>query len=113
MVLTADGKAASVVGTVPVATTTSTTALSTSAAPISLSSSMMGSIGGTVVLSLKQARPKPSYVSAKQSFALRPDRDGQVCRCGSADGCLLGQQSADRRAAICRLQRHLAAGLRA
>ncbi|UUZ50558.1 hypothetical protein LP420_12610 [Massilia sp. B-10] len=47
MVLTADGKAASVVGTVPVATTTSTTALSTSAAPISLSSSMMGSIGGT------------------------------------------------------------------
>lgn len=71
VVLTGDGKAASVVGTVPVATTTSTTALSTSAAPISLSDSMMGSIGGTVVLSPASAT-EAGYVSAKQSFSAGP-----------------------------------------
>lgn len=71
VVLTGDGKAASVVGTVPVATTTSTTALNTSAAPISLSDSMMGSIGGTVVLSPASAT-EAGYVSAKQSFAAGP-----------------------------------------
>ncbi len=50
VVLTADGKAASVIGAVPVATTTSTTALSTAAMPLVLAPSAVGSISGTVVL---------------------------------------------------------------
>ncbi len=71
VVLTADGKAASVIGAVPVATTTSTTALSTSAAPISLAASNTGSIAGSVVLSPASAT-EVGYVSAKQTFAAGP-----------------------------------------
>jgi hypothetical protein len=71
VVLTADGKAASVIGGLPVATTTSTTALSTAAAPISLADSMSGSIAGTVVLS-PASTTEVGYVSAKQSFAAGP-----------------------------------------
>lgn len=68
VVLTGEGKAASVVGSVPVASTTSTTALSTATVPLSLSDSMMGSIGGTVVLSPASAT-EVGYVSARQTFS--------------------------------------------
>lgn len=71
VVLTADGKAASVIGTVPVASTTSTTALSTAAAPISFADSAVGSIAGTIVLSPASAT-EVGYASAKQTFAAGP-----------------------------------------
>lgn len=71
VVITADDRAASVIATVPVATTTSTTVLSTTAAPISLATSTSGSISGVVTLTPASAT-EAAYVSAKQSFAAGP-----------------------------------------
>lgn len=71
VVLTADNSASAVVGAVPVASTTSTTALSTSAAPITLAASATGSIGGTVGLT-PVSLTETAFVSAKQSFAAGP-----------------------------------------
>jgi len=69
VVLTGDGMATSVVGTVPVASTTSTTVLSTSAAPISLTAgNLPGSISGIVTLS-PPTTGEAAFVSAKQTFA--------------------------------------------
>lgn len=69
VVLTGDGMATSVVGTVPVASTTSTTVLSTAAAPISLTAgNLPGSISGLVTLTPPSAG-EAAYVSAKQTFS--------------------------------------------
>lgn len=72
VVLTGNGMATSVVGTVPVATTTSTTVLSTAGTPITLSAGTFpGSISGTVTLS--PASPtEAAYVAARQTFAAGP-----------------------------------------
>ncbi|HEY0060681.1 MAG TPA: DUF4382 domain-containing protein [Telluria sp.] len=72
VVLTGNGMATSVVGAVPVATASSTTALSTSAAPIALApGALPGSISGTVVLS-PASTTEVGYVAAKQTFAAGP-----------------------------------------
>ena len=71
VVITADDRAASVVAAVPVASTTSTTALSTSAAPITMATSASGSISGTVTLA-PVSTTEAAYVAAKQSFAAGP-----------------------------------------
>ncbi|TFW24198.1 DUF4382 domain-containing protein [Massilia arenosa] len=71
VVITADNSAASVIGAVPVASTSSTTALSTAAAPIALADSAVGSIAGTVTLS-PASSTEAAYVAAKQSFAAGP-----------------------------------------
>lgn len=71
VVITADGNAASVVGAVPVATTTSITALSTAAAPINLVAGATGSISGAVTMTPASAT-EPAFVAAKQSFAAGP-----------------------------------------
>jgi hypothetical protein len=70
VVITANDSAASVVASVPVASTTSTTVLSTSAAPLLLAPGNTGSIGGTVTMT--PAGTEAAYVSAKQSFAAGP-----------------------------------------
>jgi len=71
VVITADNHAASVVAAVPVATTTSTTVLSTTSAPINLATSTSGAISGVVTLAPASAL-EPVYVAAKQSFAAGP-----------------------------------------
>jgi hypothetical protein len=71
VVITADDRAASVIGAVPVATTTSTTALSTAAAPINLVAGTTGSISGVVTMTPASAT-EPAFVAAKQSFAAGP-----------------------------------------
>jgi hypothetical protein len=71
VVITADDHAAAVVGAVPVASTTSNTALSTAAAPITMATSISGSIAGTVTLTPASAT-EAAYVAAKQSFAPGP-----------------------------------------
>ena len=71
VVITADNRAASVVAAVPVASVTSTTALSTSAAPITMTTSASGSISGTVTLTPASAT-EAAFVAAKQSFAAGP-----------------------------------------
>lgn len=71
VVITADNSAASVIATVPVASTTSTTALSTAAAPIALATGATGSIAGTVTLT-PPSSTEAAYVAAKQSFAAGP-----------------------------------------
>lgn len=71
VVITADDRAASVIGAVPVATATSTTALSTAAAPIALATSTSGSISGSVTLA-PVSTTEPAFVAAKQSFAAGP-----------------------------------------
>ncbi len=70
VVITANDSAASVVASVPVASTSSTTVLSTSSAPILLAPGTSGSIGGTVTMT--PASLDAAYVSAKQSFAAGP-----------------------------------------
>ncbi|MES3021933.1 MAG: DUF4382 domain-containing protein [Pseudomonadota bacterium] len=67
VVITADNRAASVVSAVPVATSTSTTSLSTAAAPLAMVASTQRSISGTVTLSPASAT-EAAYVYAKQSF---------------------------------------------
>jgi hypothetical protein len=71
VVITANDSAAAVVGAVPVASTTSTTALSTAAAPIALPASTVGTIGGTVTMT-PPSSTEAAYVAAKQSFASGP-----------------------------------------
>lgn len=70
VVITADGRAASVIGAVPVAATT-TTAVSTSTSPITLAASATGTIGGTVSLSPVSATTG-AYVAAKQTLSPGP-----------------------------------------
>lgn len=71
VVIGADGRASSVVTGVPVASATSTTALSTAAAPISLVASQSATISGTATLT-GVVVTEAAYVSAKQSFAAGP-----------------------------------------
>ena len=71
VVITADNSAAAVIGAVPVASTTSTTSLSTTAAPLTLAASTMGSIAGTVTMT-PPSTTEVAYVAAKQSFAAGP-----------------------------------------
>jgi uncharacterized membrane protein len=71
VVITADNSAAAVVGAVPVASSSSTTALSTAAAPLTLATSTMGSIAGTVTMT-PPSTLDVAYVAAKQSFAAGP-----------------------------------------
>lgn len=71
VVITADGNAASVIGTVPVATTSSITTLSTAAAPISLVAGATGSISGSATTT-PASSTEPVFVAAKQSFAAGP-----------------------------------------
>lgn len=71
VVITADNSAAAVIGAVPVASTTSTASLSTTAAPLLLTASTMGSIGGTVTLS-PPSSTEVAFVAARQSFSAGP-----------------------------------------
>jgi hypothetical protein len=71
VVITADDRAASVVGAVPVATTSTNVALSTAAAPITLAASTSGAIAGSVTLTPASAT-EAAYVAARQSFAAGP-----------------------------------------
>ena len=71
VVITADGNAASVVGAVPVATTSSITTLSTSAAPINLVAGTTGSISG-IATTTPASATEPVFVAAKQTFAAGP-----------------------------------------
>ncbi|MFS2136051.1 DUF4382 domain-containing protein [Duganella sp. Dugasp56] len=71
VVVTADSRAAAVVGTVPVTSTSATVAISTAAAPITLPATATGSIGGTVTLT-PASSTATAYVAAKQSFVAGP-----------------------------------------
>ncbi|MCE3606994.1 DUF4382 domain-containing protein [Massilia sp. P8910] len=62
------GRGAAVIGSVPVASTTGTTAVSTAAAPINLPVSLTRTISGTVTLSPVSATVKP-YVKVLQTIA--------------------------------------------
>jgi hypothetical protein len=70
VVIVGDGTAASVIGGVPVAATT-TTAVSTTAAPITLATSTTGTISGTVTLS-PVSTTTGAYVAAKQTLTGGP-----------------------------------------
>ncbi|MEO8838366.1 MAG: DUF4382 domain-containing protein [Herbaspirillum sp.] len=72
VVVTADNSATGVIATVPVATTASTTVVSTNATPIKLLPSSTHTISGTVALPANY--PDTSYVSvlAQQRFATGP-----------------------------------------
>jgi hypothetical protein len=69
VVITADNSAAAVVGAVPVAS--NITQLSTTAVPITLPVSIMGSIAGSVTLN-PASTTEAAYVAAKQSFGAGP-----------------------------------------
>ncbi len=73
VVITADNSATAVIAAVPVATTTSTTTLSSASAPINLvaAATAPGIIGGTVALA-PVSSTEVATVSAKQSFAAGP-----------------------------------------
>ena len=71
VVFTADSRATAVIGTVPVASTSSRIDISTSAAPIALQTSATGNIGGTVLLS-PSSTTEVGYVAAQQTFAAGP-----------------------------------------
>ncbi|WP_189396467.1 DUF4382 domain-containing protein [Janthinobacterium lividum] len=73
VVITADNSATAVIAAVPVATTTSTTTLSSASAPINLvaAATAPGIIGGTVALA-PVSTTELATVSAKQSFAAGP-----------------------------------------
>lgn len=73
VVITADNSATAVIAAVPVATTTSTTTLSSASAPINLvaAATAPGIIGGTVALA-PVSTTEVATVSAKQSFAAGP-----------------------------------------
>jgi hypothetical protein len=71
VVITADGHATAVIAGVPVLNTTSTTTVSTSAAPISLPTSTTGTISGTVTLN----PPSPDVIASvatTQTFTAGP-----------------------------------------
>jgi hypothetical protein len=72
VVITADNRATAVIAAVPVATVTSTVALSTVAAPITLltTTAPSRSISGSVTL--PAASTETGYVAAQQSFAAGP-----------------------------------------
>jgi hypothetical protein len=71
VVITADDHATAVITGVPVLSTTSTTTVSTSAAPITLPTSTMGSISGTVTLN--PLNPDViAFAAALQTFAPGP-----------------------------------------
>ena len=72
VVITAAGRAAAVVAAVPVATVSSTTSLSTLAAPLTLAASPVGSIAGNVSMTPAGASGEAAYVSARQTFAAGP-----------------------------------------
>ncbi len=67
VVITADGRAATVIGAVPVANASAKVNLSTAAAPITMPASQTGSIGGIVKLAPVSAT-EVATVSAKQTF---------------------------------------------
>jgi hypothetical protein len=69
IVITADNSAAEVIGAVPVGASGNTT-LGTSSAPLTLPTSAMASIAGTVTLPANAT--EAAYVAAKQSFAAGP-----------------------------------------
>ena len=71
VVVTADSRAAAVVGAVPVTSTSAMVAISQSAAPITLPASLTGSISGAVTLTPASAT-EAAYVAAKQTFAAGP-----------------------------------------
>ncbi|MES2899645.1 MAG: DUF4382 domain-containing protein [Pseudomonadota bacterium] len=71
VVVTGEGRNASVIGAVPVASTTSTTNLSTATAPIVLLTTAVNSISGKVTMTPVSAS-EAAYVAAKQSFAAGP-----------------------------------------
>jgi hypothetical protein len=71
VVVTADSRAAAVVGAVPVTSTSAMVPISQAAAPIGLPASLTGSIAGTVTLSPASAT-EAAYVAAKQTFAAGP-----------------------------------------
>lgn len=71
VVVTADAHAAAVVGAVPVTSTSVIVPLSTSAAPITLPTSVTGSIAGTVLLA-PVSTTATAYVDAKQTIAAGP-----------------------------------------
>ena len=71
VVITADGKAASVVSAVPVATASSNVTLSTTAAPITMADSAQSSISGTATLT-PASTTEAAYVAARQGFASGP-----------------------------------------
>lgn len=66
VVISADKSAAAIIGAVPVKSTTSTTVISTSAAPISLAASQSAQIRGTVTLN--PAITEGAYVAARQTL---------------------------------------------
>jgi hypothetical protein len=76
VVLTADGRTTKVIASVPVASTTSITALSTSAAPVTLPLSTtiptFRNISGIVTLSPTSSIDEAAYVAAKQTFGSNP-----------------------------------------
>lgn len=71
VVITADQRAAAVIGAVPVATSTSTTSVSSALLPITLTNATMASVGGVVTLS-PASSTEAAYVTARQSFAAGP-----------------------------------------
>jgi hypothetical protein len=71
VVVTADSRAAAVVGAVPVTSTSAMVAVSQVSAPITLPASLTGSIAGTVTLTPASAT-EAAYVAAKQTFAAGP-----------------------------------------
>ncbi|WP_256080557.1 DUF4382 domain-containing protein [Massilia sp. YIM B04103] len=71
VVITADDRAAGVVGAVPVAAGSTITALSTSAAPLTLPPSLQGSISGTVTLTPASAT-EVAMVTARQVISGGP-----------------------------------------
>lgn len=71
VVITADDHAATVIGTVPVASPTSIVKVSTDVAPIGLPAAVSGTISGTALLKPASAT-EVAYVAAKQSFASGP-----------------------------------------
>ena len=71
VVITADQRATSIIGAVPVTSTTATTSLSTSIAPINLAGSATGMISGVVTLT-PASTTEVAYVTAMQSIVSGP-----------------------------------------
>ncbi|KQV79150.1 hypothetical protein ASD15_21070 [Massilia sp. Root351] len=71
VVVTADSRAAAVIGAVPVTSTSAMVPVSQAATPIGLPASLTGSIAGTVTLAPASAT-EAAYVAAKQTFAAGP-----------------------------------------
>ncbi len=109
VVLTADGRTTKVIASVPVASTTSITAVSTSAVPITMPVSTTTpttrNISGTVTLSTPPSIDEAAFVAAKQTFGggptvtvksqavdvVSPGADGAYLLTLPIDAPLLGQ----------------------